>query len=85
MVIRVVRSSAGYSLSVQPSPLLRRVAVHMVAFGACSDFTHVTAPGIARPPCVDFVARLRPCRLPGLSARQLSNLMFWVISSAPLG
>ena len=74
MVIVFARSSAGSSLSVLPSPLLRRVGVRIVAFGACSDFTHVTAPGIARPPCVDFVARLRPYPLPGLNARQLSNL-----------
>ncbi len=59
---------------MQPSPISRRVGVHVVPFGACSDFTHVAALRIARPPCVDFVARLRPDRLPALNARQLSNL-----------
>lgn len=82
----------GSSRSVPPSPLPRRVGVHITAFGACTGFTRVTARRIARPPLVDFVARLRPARLPGLAARQLSNLTINYSSgsfphwySAPLG
>src|SRR5438132_2484012 len=59
---------------LRPSPILRRVGVHIAAFEACSSFTRVTAREVARPPNVDFVARLRPDRLPNLTARQLSNL-----------
>jgi hypothetical protein len=82
----------GSSRSVPPSPLPRRVGVHITAFGACTGFTRVTARRIARPPFVDFVARLRPARLPGPAARQLSNLTINYSSgsfphwySAPLG
>jgi len=57
-----------------PSPISRRVGVHITAFGACSNFTRVTARQIARPPFVSFVARFRSARLPELTARQLSNL-----------
>ena len=64
----------GSSPSVRPSPILRRVGVHIAAFEACSSFTRVTACQVARPPCVDFVARFRPAPFPGLAARQLSNL-----------
>jgi len=64
----------GSSPSVLPSPILRRVGVHIAAFEACSSFTRVTACQIARPPYVDFVARFRPAPFPGLAARQLSNL-----------
>jgi len=62
------------SRSVLPSPFSRRVGVHIVVFEACPNFTLVTARRIARPPCVDFVARFRPARLPEPAARQLSNL-----------
>jgi hypothetical protein len=55
-------------------PLIRRAGVHIAAFEACSSFTRVTACKVARPPEVDFVARFQPNRLPGLAARQLSNL-----------
>jgi hypothetical protein len=54
--------------------LPRRIGIHIAAFGACSNFTRVTARRIARPPFVDFVARFRPARLPESAARQLSNL-----------
>src|SRR6202521_3526802 len=57
-----------------PSPISRRVGVHIAAFEACSNFTRVTARQIARPPRVSFVARFRSARLPELTARQLSNL-----------
>jgi len=40
----------GSSRSVLPSPLSRRVGVHIAAFEACSGFTRVTARRIARPP-----------------------------------
>jgi len=59
----------GYRVDALP----RRVGVHITAFGARSSFTRVTARRIARPPFVDFFARLRPARLPGPAARQLSN------------
>ena len=39
-----------------------------------SSFTRVTARRIARPPDADFVARFRSARLPGPTARQLSDL-----------
>ena len=64
----------GSSPSVPPSPVFGRVGVHIAAFEACSSFTRVTARQIARPPCVDFVARFRSARLPAPTARQLSNL-----------
>jgi hypothetical protein len=63
----------GSSRFVPPSPVLRRVGVHIAAFEACSSFTRVTACQIARPPYVDFVAGFRPAPFPGLAARQLSN------------
>ena len=74
MVIVIARSLAGFFRSVLLSPLRRRVSVHIVTFGACSGFTRITAQRIARPPYVDFVARIRPARLPAPDARQLSNL-----------
>ena len=61
------------SLSVQPSPFLRRVGVHIFTFEACSSFTRVTACQVAHPPCVGFIARLRPGRFPGSNARKLSS------------
>src|SRR5215470_15232779 len=71
------------SLSVQPSPLSGRVAVHIVTFEACSSFTRVTACIVAHPPYVGFIARLRPRRFPGLDARKLpsstNNLLGWVL------
>src|SRR3954449_3441606 len=55
----------------RPSPLFRRVGIRIITFEACSDFTHVTARWIARPPEAAFVTRLRPDRLPDQAARQL--------------
>jgi hypothetical protein len=60
--------------SARPSPLKRRVGVHIAAFEACSSFTRVTARQVARPPFVDFVARFQPGQFPDRAARQLSNL-----------
>ena len=48
-----------------------QVGIHNFPFEACSSFTRVTACGVARPPNVDFVTRLRPGRLPSRTARQL--------------
>ena len=71
------------SLSVLPSPLPGRVGVHITTFEACSSFTRVTACRVAHPPYVGFIARLRPCRLPGSDARKLpsstNNLLGWVL------
>src|SRR5262249_44792266 len=71
------------SLSVLPSPLSRRVGVHIVTFEACSSFTRVTAFKVAHLPLVGFIARLRPSRLPGSGARKLpsstNNLLGWVL------
>ncbi len=46
--------------SVLPSPLPRRVGIRIATFVACSDFTHVTARWLARPPKADFVTGLQP-------------------------
>jgi len=71
------------SLSVLPSPFLRRVGVHIFTFEACSSFTRVTACWVAHPPFVGFIARLRPGRFPGSDARKLpsstNNLLGWVL------
>ena len=73
----------GSSLSVLPSPLPRRVGVHITTFEACSSFTRVTACRVAHPPYVGFIARLRPGRFPGSDARKLpsstNNLLEWVL------
>jgi hypothetical protein len=61
-------------LSVQPSPLCRRVGIHIFTFEACSSFTRVTACKVAHPPYVGFIARLRPSWFPGSDARKLSSL-----------
>ena len=61
------------SLPVQPSPLCRRVGVHIFTFEACSSFTRVTACKVAHPPFVGFIARLRPRQSPGSGARKLSS------------
>src|SRR5215469_13438416 len=60
--------------SARPSPLFRRVGVHIFTFEACSGFTRVTARQIARPPEAAFVTRLRPDRSPRQAARQLPEL-----------
>ena len=74
MVTVLAFSYAGLSRSVQPSPIYRRVGIHIVHFEACSSFIRITARQIARPPYVDFVTRFRPARFPEQTARQLSNL-----------
>src|SRR6266496_579271 len=61
------------SLSVQPSPFLRRAGIHNFTFEACSSFNRVTACKVAHPPFAGFIARLRPCRFPGSNARKLSS------------
>ena len=60
------------------------VGIRIVAFEACSGFTHVTARRIAQPPKAAFVTRLQPCRLPGRTARQLpdQSTTLWVESSS---
>jgi len=73
-VIMKARSRAGLFPIRSASPVPRRVGVHIAAFGACSNFTRITARQIARPPKVDFVARFRQAWLPTPDARQLSNL-----------
>jgi hypothetical protein len=57
----------------RPSPVFWRVGIRIIAFEACSGFTHVTARWIARPPKAAFVTRLRPDRLPDQAARQLPD------------
>jgi hypothetical protein len=81
--------SSGVRVSIasplmQPSPNGRRVGIRIVTFEACSGFTHVTARRIAQPPKAAFVTRLRPCRLPGRTARQLpdQSTTLWVESSS---
>ena len=73
----------GSSLSVRPSPFLRRVGIHIFTFEACSSFTRVTACKVAHPPFVGFIARLRPSQFPGSDARKLpsstNNLLGWVL------
>src|SRR5215467_10624678 len=71
------------SLSVQPSPFLGRVGVHIFTFEACSSFTRVTACRVAHLPYVSFIARLHPSRLPSSGARKLTKfnqqLLVWVL------
>ena len=52
------------SPSARPSPLFWRVGIRIFTFEACSDFTHVTARCIARPPKAAVVTRLRPASYP---------------------
>ena len=58
----------------KPSPFFRRVGVRHSPFGACSEFTRVTARWVARPPEAAFVAGLRSSRSPDPTARQLPDL-----------
>jgi hypothetical protein len=67
----------------KPSPLFRKVGVRNSRFEACSEFTHVTARTVARPPVMPkvclrhfaaFVTGLRRNQLPGHAARQLPSL-----------
>src|SRR5208337_3427509 len=70
--------------STRPSPLFRRVGIHIFTFEACSGFTHVTARWIAQPPKAAFVTRLRPGQSPSKTARQLpdQSTTLWVESSS---
>ena len=72
------------SPSTRPSPLFRRVGIHIFTFEACSDFTHVTARWIAQPPKAAFVTRLRPSQSPSQAARQLpdQSTTLWVEPSS---
>src|SRR5205814_9745779 len=72
------------SPSTRPSPLCRRVGIRDFTCEACSDFTHVTARQIARPPKAAFVTRLRPAQLPKRAARQLpdQSTTLWVQPSS---
>jgi hypothetical protein len=45
------------SLSVQPSPVNRRVGIHNFTFEACSSFTRVTACKVACPPKGGLLSR----------------------------
>jgi hypothetical protein len=45
--------------SVLPSPLPSQVGIRIASFVACSDFTHVIARWLARPPKADFVTGLQ--------------------------
>src|SRR5207253_9565770 len=81
LVMEMARSRAGLFPIRSAFPDLAagrhvgvRKRIHIAAFEACSSFTRVTACQIARPPIVGFVTRFRSARLPGLTARQLSNL-----------
>ncbi len=58
----------------KPSPKFRRAGVRIKTFEACSEFTHVTARQVARPPKAAFVTGLRPGQLPAQAARQLPEL-----------
>ena len=68
------------SPSTRPSPLFRRVGIHIFTFEACSGFTHVTARWIAQPPKAAFVTRLQPGQSPSQTARQLpdQSTTLWV-------
>jgi hypothetical protein len=72
------------SPSTRPSPLFRRVGIHIFTFEACSGFTHVTARWIAQPPKAAFVTRLQPGQSPSRTARQLpdQSTTLWVESSS---
>ena len=71
------------SRSVLPSPLPRRVGVHIAAFGACSGFTRVTARRIARPPfrglCHEASTGMvtHSCRSPAIESNH--QLFEWVL------
>jgi hypothetical protein len=83
-------SRGGMSIApplARPSPFSRRVGIHISPFEACSDFTHITAHRIARPPKATFVTRLQPRELPLQTARQLPELSttLWVEPSSTGG
>src|SRR5262249_10142790 len=80
--IERVRASIASPL-VLPSPYGRRVGIRIGSFGACSDFTRVTARRIAQQPRAAFVARLQPSQLPDQAARQLpdQSTIIWLRSS----
>ena len=70
---RIRRANLPERLSARPSPVARRVGIHVITFEACSGFTRVTAYKVAHPPFVGFIAKLRPNRFPGSDARKLSS------------
>src|SRR5215471_7763117 len=84
MVIGYLRLPApGSSGSARPSPLKRRVGIHIASFEACSDFTRVTACQVARPPfrglCHEVPTRSvsRPSRSPAIESNH--QLFEWVL------
>src|ERR1700722_9050550 len=80
-VLRV--PAPGSSEWARPSPLKRRVGVHIASFEACSSFTRVTACQVARPPfrglCREVSARpvSRPHRSPAIESNH--PLFEWVL------
>ena len=72
------------SPSARPSPLFRRVGIHIFTFEACSGFTHVTARWIAQPPKGGFCHEARTGQSPSQTARQLpdQSTTLWVESSS---
>src|SRR5205814_9397074 len=62
----------------QPSPLFRRVGVHIITLEACSGFTRVTARAIANLPKGDIVpaASARAGQVATESNRQLLGWIF---------
>ena len=80
---RVARSRAGFFPVRTAFPAIGPGRRPHCTFEACSSFTRVTACRVARPPYVDFFARLRPGRFPGsaLASYRTStiNLFEWVL------
>ena len=73
-----VRLHGFLPCSVLPSPLHRRVGIRIATFEACSDFTRVTARGLAQPPIGDLChkAPARPVtRANRLSATRSNRLL----------
>src|SRR6202158_3570760 len=69
------------SLSARPSPVNRRVGIHDFTFGACSDFTRVTACRVARPHKGGLLSRgFDPASCPTLSlgSYHVSPTTTWV-------
>ena len=73
----------GSSGLARPSPLPRRVGIHIASFEACSSFTRVTACQLARPPfrglCRKVPARpvSQPIRSPAIESNH--QLFEWVL------
>ena len=73
------------SLSVQPSPFLRRVGIHIFTFGACSSFTRVTACKVAHPSWAKDNFFYLPCgSLDSLAAVFLNMLLECFDGGAPI-